>query len=193
MLKFSLKNRTWKITGVFFLLALTAAGSTRPHYGGTVHVLLQHKIASIDPVAEGEYGADRDRLSALVFETLTEIDAQGHVRPRLASSWQSEGARAWQFQLRLANFQDGSTVTSTTVVASLKAANPDWKITIINRQAFTIETPVPAPHLPELLSLQKYAIVKRATDNSLTGTGAYRLTQWLGMAFSTLLHNLVFC
>lgn len=165
-------------TATVVFLSLSAAASTRPHYGGTVRVLLQHKIASIDPLAESEYGADRDRVSALMFETLTEIDAQGRVRPRLASSWQSEGPRTWQFQLRLANFQDGSTVTSTTVVASLKAANPEWKITIINRQAFTIETPVPAPHLPEILSLQKYAIVKRAADNTLTGTGPYRLTQW---------------
>jgi peptide/nickel transport system substrate-binding protein len=178
-LKSLAKNRVSRklAAALAFLFATTAAPSTRPHYGGTARVLIQHKIASIDPLVESEYGPDRDRLSQLVFETLTEIDGQGRVRPRLASSWQAEGQRIWQFQLRLANFQDGTTVTSTAVVASLKTASPEWKITVVNRQAFTIETPVPAPHLPELLSLPKFAIVKRAADNSLTGSGPYKLTQ----------------
>jgi peptide/nickel transport system substrate-binding protein len=166
------------MAGLVFLLATTAAPSTRPHYGGTVRILLQHKIASIDPLVESDYGAARDRLSSLVFETLTTIDGQGRVRPRLASSWQAQGQRVWQFQLRLAEFQDGTTITSSAVVASLKTVSPDWKITAVNRQAFTIETPVPAPHLPELLSLEKFAVIKRAADNSLTGSGPYKLTQW---------------
>jgi ABC-type transport system substrate-binding protein len=142
-------------------------------------VLLQHKVSSLDPTVESDYPAERDRLSKLLFETLTEIDAQGRVRPWLASSWQSDaGQRAWQFQLRLANFQDGTTISSAAVAASLRAASPDWKITVNNRQSFTIETPVPSPHLPELLSLVKFAIVKHAPDNSLLGSGPYKLTQW---------------
>lgn len=179
-MKLLIKSRTLlrALASAVLLISVTAAPSTRPHYGGTVRVLMQHKIASIDPLVENDYGADRDRLSRLVFETLTAIDEQGHVRPRLASSWQAQGQRAWQFQLRLAEFQDGTTITSSAVVASLKTSNPDWKITVVNRQAFTIETPVPAPHLPELLSLEKFAIIKRAADNSLTGSGPYKLTQW---------------
>lgn len=160
-------------------LSAPAMASTRPHYGSTAHVLLQHKITTLDPLVESDYPADRDKLAVLVFETLTEIDAQGHLRPRLASSWQSEaGQRVWQFQLRLASFHDGTVVSAAAVVASLKSANPDWKISANNRQAFTIETPVPSPHLPELLSLAKFAIVKRLADNSLVGSGPYKLSQW---------------
>src|SRR5215831_4769213 len=148
------------MTAVILLLAAMTYPSTRPHYGSTARILLQHKINSLDPLLESDYPGDRDRLSQLVFETLTEIDAQGHLRPRLASSWQQEvGQRVWQFQLRLASFQDGTAVTAATVAASLRSASPDWKINILNRQAFTIETPVPSPHLPELLSLPKFAIV----------------------------------
>src|SRR5437588_3719729 len=144
------------------MLTLKADASTRPRYGGTVRVLLQHKITTIDPAADSEYPAERDRLSSLVFETLTEIDPQGHIRPRLASSWQAEtGQRIWQFQLRAANFHDGTAVTSSIVAANLKSANPEWKVTANGRQSVTIEMPFAAPHLLELLSLQRFAIVKR--------------------------------
>src|SRR5215472_15662492 len=166
------------IAAILLLVAM-ANPSTRPHYGSTARILLQHKINSLDPLLESDYPGDRDKLTQLVFETLTEIDAQGHLRPALASSWQQEaGQRIWQFQLRLASFQDGTAVTSVTVAASLRSASPDWKINILNRQAFTIETPVPSPHLPELLSLLRFAIIKRLPDTTLIGTGPYKVTQW---------------
>lgn len=166
------------ITSILLLSWLSVA-STRPHYGSTVRILIQHRTNTLDPLVETDYPAARDRLSNLVFETLTEIDQQGRLRPRLASSWRSEaGQRVWQFQLRLANFQDETAVTSATVVASLRSITPEWKITANNRQAFTIETPVPSPHLPELLSLPKFAIVKRLADNTLVGSGPYKVAQW---------------
>jgi len=140
---------------------------------------MQHRIASLDPLVESDYPADRDKLTQLLFENLTEIDAQGRLRPGLASAWQAEsGQRVWQFQLRLASFQDGTAVTAATVVGSLKSVSPDWRITAINRQVFTIETPAPSPHLPELLSLPKFAIIKRPSDNTLIGSGPYKLSQW---------------
>ncbi len=152
-----------------------ASASVRPHYGGTIHVLLQHKITSLDPAVESEYSADRDKLSSLLFETLTEIDTQGEVQPKLAASWQADSAqRVWQFQLRPVNFQDGSAVTSASVIASLKAANADWKLSPNGKQSFTIETSSPIPNLPSLLSLLRFAIVKRQA-NVLVGTGPYKL------------------
>ena len=154
------------------------AGS-RPRYGGTVRVLLQHKVTSLGPMDESEYPADQARLSSLIFETLTQMDAQGHARAWLANSWQAEpGGRVWQFQLRAANFQSGAPVTSTIVAASLKAASSDWKVSTNGRQAVIIETPVPAPHLPELLTLLRFAIVKKMTDGALEGTGPFKLSEW---------------
>src|SRR5205809_7830437 len=115
------RPRLWVLG--FLLLTITASASTRPHYGGTVRVLIQHKVNSLDPGIETEYPADREKLASLVFETLTEIDGQGHVHPKLAASWQADaGQRIWQFQLRAANFHDGTAVTSAMVVADLKAA-----------------------------------------------------------------------
>src|SRR5215467_3254490 len=86
------------------LVAAAACGSSRPRYGGTVRVLLHDRVISIDPAGEEDHAAARDRMAALAFETLTELDAQGRLRPRLASSWSADaGKRVWRFHLRLAN------------------------------------------------------------------------------------------
>ena len=166
---------------VAVLLILTAQGlaTTLPRYGGSVRVLVQHKIMSLDPLADSDYPSDRDKLDGFVFETLTEIDFQGHLRPKLATSWESDSSRRiWQFQLRGAVFHDGAIVSSAAAVASLRAAAPGWRITTTGRQSFSIETPTPMPHLPEALSLPRFSIVKRQADNTLLGSGPFRVSEW---------------
>jgi len=167
-------------------LLLVAAGAyagSRPRYGGTVRVLLHDKVFSIDPLSEEDHPAARDRLAALVFETLTSIDAQGRVRPQLAASWHADPPkRSWQFRLRLANFHDGAVLTAADAVAALSRANPAWKYSAPDRQTVVIDAPSPVQHMPEMMALPKYSIVKRQAENGggvvLVGTGPYRLTQW---------------
>ena len=48
------------IAVAFVVFAVIAFASTRPHYGGTVRVLIQHKVNSLDPGIETEYPADRE-------------------------------------------------------------------------------------------------------------------------------------
>jgi ABC-type transport system substrate-binding protein len=166
-------------------LLLVAAGAhagSRPRYGGTVRVLLHDKVLSIDPLSEEDHPASRDRLAALSFETLTTLDAQGRLRPALALSWRSDPSRrSWQFRLRLANFHDGSVLTAADVAASLSRSNPAWRYGAPDRQTVTIDAPSPVQHMPEMLALPKYSIVKRQGENGavlLVGTGPYKLTQW---------------
>ncbi len=165
------------------LMAAGAHGSSRPRYGGTVRVLLHDKVMSVDPLSDEDRPAARDRMAALAFETLTEIDAQGRLQPRLASSWHADPTkRAWQFRLRLANFHDGTVLTAADAIASLARSNPAWKFSAPDRQTVSVETPYPVQHMPEILALPRYAIVKRQTESTgatvLIGTGSYRLTQW---------------
>src|SRR5258708_39537590 len=159
--------------------AVAAHASSRPRYGGTVRVLLRHKVTSLDPLQESADTADRDRIGNLLFECLTEIDDQGRTLPRLATSWQVDASRrVWQFNLRLANFHDGSPLTAAAVAASLRAANTDWKIASSGRQALTLETPYPAPHLLEMLALPHFSLINRAPDGTLSGTGPSPLAPW---------------
>lgn len=160
-------------------VAAAALASSRPRYGGTARVLLQHRVNSIDPLAEEDHPAARDRLAAMTFETLTTVDAQGRVHPRLASWWRSDPAkRVWQLRLRLANFHDGTPVTAADVIASLGRSEPGWRWTAVDRQTVSIETSSPVAHLPEMLALGKFAIVKRLPDGTLVGSGPYRLSEW---------------
>src|SRR6266852_1852747 len=144
-----MKRLLSQLAAISSLLLVAAAGygSSRPRYGGTVRVLLHDKVMSIDPLNEEDHPASRDRLSALAFETLAEIDALGHVRPKLASSWHSDQAkRVWQIRLRLANFHDGTLLTASDVVASLSKSNGSWKYAVSDRQTLTIEAPSPVTH-----------------------------------------------
>jgi ABC-type transport system substrate-binding protein len=166
-------------------VALAAAGafaSSRPRYGGAVRVLLHDRVMSIDPISDEDHPATRDRLAALAFETLTEVDTQGQLRPNLAVTWHTDQAkRVWTFRLRLANFQDGTVLTAADAAASLAKSNPAWKYSAPDRQTVVIETPAAVQQMPELLALTRYAIVKRQMENNATvliGTGSYKLTQW---------------
>jgi peptide/nickel transport system substrate-binding protein len=161
------------------LAAVCGQASSRPRYGGTARVLLHDRVNTLDPAADDDHPAARDRLAAMTFETLTAVDGQGRVQARLASSWHSDSSkRVWQFRLRLANFHDGTAITAASVAASLKAVSPDWRYTADDRKTLTIETPSPVHHLPEMLALEKLAIVKRQSDGTLMGTGPYRVTAW---------------
>jgi peptide/nickel transport system substrate-binding protein len=165
------------------LLAAAAHAGSRPRYGGTVRVLLHDKVMSVDPLSEEDHPAARDRMAALAFETLTAVDAQGRVRPGLAVSWRADPSKkSWQFRLRLANFHDGTVVTAADVAASLSRSNPAWKYSAPDRQTVAVDAPAPVQHMPELLALPRYAILKRQTDNNgaavLLGTGPYKLNQW---------------
>ena len=165
------------------VLAAAAWGGSRPRYGGTVRILLHDRVLSIDPLSDEDHPAARDRMAALTFENLTQIDAQGRLRPGLASSWHADQSkRAWQFRLRLANFHDGTVLIAADVAASLAKSNPTWKYSAVDRQTVSIETPYAVQQMPELLALPRYAIVKRQADGSnptiLIGTGSYKLNQW---------------
>ena len=174
-------SRLRSIAAGSLLLALvaTAGASSRPRYGGAVRILLHERFNSLDPLGDDDHPAARDRVAGLLFDTLTTTDTQGKVHPRLASSWRSEsGDRIWYFNLRLADFQDGSVVTAPDVVASLTRKSQGWQVKAIDQQTVRIEMPVGIPHMPELLALRRFSIVKRTSDDTLVGSGPYRLAGW---------------
>lgn len=180
-----MKRLLSRLSAISSLLLLVAGAyaSSRPRYGGAVHVLLHDRVMSIDPLSEDDHPAARDRMAALAFETLTAIDSEGRVQPKLASSWRSDQPRrSWQFRLRLASFFDGTVLTAADVVAGLAKSNPAWKYSAPDRQTVVIDTPTSVQHMPEMLALMRYAIIKRQTDSSgtaiLLGTGPYKLNQW---------------
>ncbi len=91
-----MKRSILRLVAASSLLIIMVAGhaSSRPRYGGTVRVLLRDRVNTLDPQGDEEHTAARDRISALIFETLTQMDALGQPQPRLATSWKADPAAA---------------------------------------------------------------------------------------------------
>lgn len=157
------------------LVALAVAES-RPHYGGTLRIVVREVPASLDPAtlaASGPAG-----LSSLIFETLVTLDDRVRPQPLLAESWQAEpGNQRWRLSLRKGiRFDDGTPLDANAAAASLRAANPEWKV-IVSGDSMDIETAVPDSDLPAELALPRNAIVLRS-GAKFSGTGPFAISQW---------------
>src|ERR1700691_1383161 len=161
------------------LWATGSSATTRPHYGGTLHVEMRAAPTSLDPADSNQPDWMGSRnLFGLLFDTLISLDEQGKPQPALAISWQAEpGNQRWQFSLRRGvTFQDGSAVTADVVAASLRRTNPAWKV-FSEGDAVVIERDSPAPDLPAELTLPRNSIVKRENGKT-SGTGPFAVSQW---------------
>jgi peptide/nickel transport system substrate-binding protein len=161
------------------LLAGAASGATRPRYGGTLRVAMRAAPTSLDPLDSSQPDSPaRRNLSQLIFDTLVVLDEHGNPQPALAISWQAEpGNQRWQFYVRRgARFHDGTAVTADAVAASLRVANPKWKVFSAG-EAVVIECEAPASRLPAELALAHNGIAKR-DGSKVTGSGAFSITHW---------------
>jgi peptide/nickel transport system substrate-binding protein len=159
------------------LLVASSHAATRPRYGGTLRVAMRIAPTSFDPGSPGSTDGFRN-LSRLLFETLVTLDDSGNPRAALATSWQSEPSnQRWQFSIRRGiTFQDGSALTSDTIAASLRAANPGWKV-LSAGEGVIIERETAAPGLLAELALPRNSIV-RHDAGKISGTGPFTVTQW---------------
>ena len=159
--------------------AHNAAAAVRPRYGGTLHVAVSASPASIDPNDAWQANSvPIESMSRLIFDTLVSLDEQGQPQPWLASSWQAEpGNQRWQFTIRRGvTFSDGAGLTADMVAASLRSANPKWKV-FPAADTVTVECEASNPLLPAELSQFRYAIAKR--DKQLRGTGPFVIKAWI--------------
>jgi peptide/nickel transport system substrate-binding protein len=168
----------WRLLVISSVLAL-AGGSqaaVRPHYGGTLRVMLREAPVSLDPARLSV--AQDARISPLLFEGLTRFDTHGRLQPQLATRWQGDSAdQHWQLWLRPGvKFQDGTRLTADAVAASLSAANPSWRVSG-EGDSVVIELAAPEPELPAELALPRNGIVHHA-GNKVVGTGAFAVSDW---------------
>jgi len=160
-------------------LVSTALAGTRPHYGGTLRLAMGDAPVSLDPADSSRPDTLALRsLLRLIFDTLVILDNRGQPQPALSPSWQVDpGNQRWQFSIRRGvTFHDGTAVSSDAVAASLRAANPNWKV-FATGEAVVIECEAPTPNLPAVLALPRYGIAKRA-GRKLTGSGPFAISAW---------------
>jgi peptide/nickel transport system substrate-binding protein len=160
------------------LIAGAVLGAARPQYGGTLRVGIEPVVTSLDPTSpatDAPQDAARVRLSTLVFESLTTIDADG-LRPSLATAWQTDGrATRWRLRLRSAVvLHDRTPLEPWQAAAALRASEPSWKVAV-DGDTLSIETGEATPDLPWALADARHAIVVRGAGGALIGSGPFRI------------------
>jgi peptide/nickel transport system substrate-binding protein len=200
--------------GLFAVLALTpllagcfvsGAGNSGTDAEGASAGRLRVALAVPPVQALSPYTNDATVLSKLsVAEGLAALDKDGAAAPDLAKSWKQTNNTTWTFELRKANFQDGTEVTAETVVNALdhaSAAEPkprvlsDVTLTAKAEDAdtVTITTKTADPVLPLRLAspalgiLAPKAYAKDGTVSPVgTGTGPFEITKLTGKTKATL-------
>ncbi|MBC7954949.1 MAG: ABC transporter substrate-binding protein [Cytophagales bacterium] len=183
------------------LIAGAAFAQTR---GGSATVGVEQDIPGFDPLVVGVYDTGAVAAAALVFDTLTRIDDNGVVQPRLALSWSaSADFKTWTFKLRPAvTFHDGSPFNAAAVAANYRRMmDPDNRcacnayLGMIQRVEAVDELTViyrlrsPSVELPGLISPPTVTNVIHSPkamaeggkqyNRKPVGTGPFRLKSWI--------------
>ncbi len=161
----------------------TATAATRPHYGGTLRIMLQSAPDALDLPASttpADYWDIAFTLS-LVGDTLVKLDAQARPQPALAVAWQSDAsARHWQFTLRRGvKFHDGSAASPAAIAQVLGALHPNWNVRS-SADSLSIESETPVPFLLAELALPRNLLLKRRGNDKHVpvGTGPFLVAEW---------------
>jgi peptide/nickel transport system substrate-binding protein len=173
------------LLGAALIISLTAAtiasAATRPHYGGTLRVMLQSAPDALDLPANAtpaDYW-DAARTLSLIGDTLVKLDAQARPQPALAVAWQSDAnARHWQFTLRRGvKFHDGSAASPAAIAQILGAIHSGWNVRA-SADSVSIESETPMPALLAELALPRNLLLKRNTSRLPIGTGPFLIAEW---------------
>jgi len=168
----------WLAVSSLFL-GILARAETRPKYGGTLRVTMHAAPVTLDPADNRVPDSfARRSVTSLLFDTLVTWNA-GHAQPGLAESWQSsKGNQHWQFRLRHAvKFHDGTPLTSEIVAASLRFANPPWSVRA-EGDSVIIDCDEPNPEMLAEVALSRNAILKRDSEEKVSGTGPFHMVEW---------------
>jgi peptide/nickel transport system substrate-binding protein len=196
-------NRCLKLAWAWtFLLAIMSSAprttaSRRPQMGGVLRVQMSEHIATIDPrqwPSAPAQAVAAERVDSLVFDRLTRLDEHGTVQPTLAVSWQHDVvAKRWQFRIREGvKFSDGTSLTPTIAAFALQQLLGISFDVSATSDSVVILADNSLPDFPSQLAAGRFFIFHASEDNSLTGTGPFRVAEWTtaeGSAKATLVSN----
>lgn len=160
------------------LLAATGVSAATPKRGGRLRMALSGASRQ-DTWTTGDGLFMQVARQGLVFDTLTEVAADGTLRGELATDWTSSAdAKEWRFDLRQnVFFHDGTPFTSADVEASAKGfpgatvqASGTYQVAFTLRHA--------DPHLPLRLSQPEFYISPAHALGQGIGTGLYKVASF---------------
>jgi ABC-type transport system substrate-binding protein len=162
-------------------LLSVAGGETRPRYGGTLRVMMQARLDSLELSTNGTPGDywDAARVQSMIADTLVSIDIAGRPQPGLALAWQSDtNGRRWSFTIRRGvKFHDGSVASAAVIAQIMGERHADWTVRGTG-DALTIESESSLASLLAELALPRNAIVKKNSGGSPIGTGPFRVADF---------------
>lgn len=155
---------------------VSAAGA--PKRGGRLRMALSGAARS-DTWIDGDGLFMQVARQGMVFDTLTEVAADGTLHPELATGWQSsQDARHWVFDLREGvGFHDGAPLTAQDVAFSL-AALIGGDVTASGAHQIEIRLDAPTPDLPLTLAHHDYVIRPKHASEAGIGTGLYQVKRF---------------
>lgn len=155
------------------LAAAGVSAGPMPQRGGKLRLAVSGAARS-DSWVQGDGLFMQVARQGLVFETLTEVAADGTLRGELATEWTSSSdAKVWTFVLRNGvSFHDGRLFTAADVVHSLVALGD---VRALTRDRVQITLAAPDPALPFTLSAVEYVIRSAGAPETGVGTGLYRV------------------
>lgn len=94
---------------------------------GTLRVAHSEKMEALDPQARLQIHSYN--VALMIYDSLVDVDDEGNVLPRLATSWELVDENTWKFTLREGvKFHNGEPFTSESVKFTLdRVVNPDTK------------------------------------------------------------------
>lgn len=161
------------------LLAATGVGAAGvPARGGRLRMALSGGSRS-DSWSQGDGLFMQVARQGLIYDTLTEVAADGTLRAELALGWQaSDDARVWDFDLRRGvRFHDGAAFTAADAVASLRGLVAG-EVLAMRPDQLRITLEVPNVGLPLMLSGPEYVIRPAHSPEAGIGTGLYQLRRF---------------
>jgi ABC-type transport system substrate-binding protein len=160
---------------------VSATAESRPHYGGTLRVMMQSTPGALELPANPapvDYW-DATRTLSLIGDTLVSLDAQDRPQPGLATVWLSDpNNRQWQFTIRpRVKFHDGTAASPAAIAEILGALHPNWTVRA-SADSVSIESETSIPSLLAELALPRNLLVKRNDTGLPVGTGPFLVAQW---------------
>ena len=138
-------------TAAALLAAAGVSAAGAPQRGGRLRMALSGASRS-DSWTQGDGLFMQIARQGAVFDTLTEVAADGTLRGELATQWTaSADARTWQFDLRTdVTFHDGAPFTAKDVVASATGF-AGGTVHALGRHQVVFQLDAPDPGLPPRL------------------------------------------
>jgi ABC-type transport system substrate-binding protein len=177
--------------GLALAAFVPANAATRPHYGGTLRVMLQSAPDTLDLPAratptdswnttyrDATYW-DTARVLSLIGDTLLTLDAQNRPQPALATAWRSDPSqRHWEFTLRRGvSFHDGSLASPAAITQILAALHPTWNVHA-SADSVSIDSDAPQHSLLAELALPRNLLLKHNANQLPVGTGPFLVAEW---------------